>query len=359
MPNSIYLSASIAFGLLFAVAQPAHAGYAHFWAGNPTSTTPYVAGAPYTYNSSGGANRIQRVSTGLYAMVLEGVNDSSRGGNVQVSTYGDTLNHCKVSWWFPIGADVHVQIRCFDRFGGPADQRFTALYAEVPQSWPSSGHVAHFWAERATSSLAYAPSSSYRYDSAGGTITVRSVASGRYEIIVQNTVATMFRFPAINVTAYGTDATRCSTVMKNGSDSLGRFIFEVSCRDSWGGLQPSRFSVSMVEDTTAVPGGAGGNVAALFPQNWSSSGSGGTLRLSSTPGLMYVDFPGLSAGGTVIAHAGVWPYTCRVVRWYSMAGSTGTTVMVQCRDAANAPVTTDFDLQFLSRGIVLELPFPR
>ena len=272
---------------------------------------------------------------------------------------GDTLNHCKVSWWFPIGADVHVQIRCFDHLGAPADQRFTALYAEVPGSWPSFGHVAHFWADRPTSSVAYVPSSNYRYDSAGGSVTVRSPATGRYEITVQNTVATMFRSPVINVTAYGSDATRCSTIMKNGSDSLGRFTFEVSCRSSSGALRASRFSVSLVEDTTAVPGGAGGNVAALYPQRWNSTGGGATLRFSSTPGLMYVDFPGLSPGGTVIAHAGVWPYTCRVVRWSSMVGATGTTVTVMCRNSANTPVSTDFELQFLSRPRPFILPFPR
>ena len=76
----------LAFALVLTAAYPAHAGYAHFWAGNPSSTTPYVAGAPYTYNSSGGANRIERTATGRYSVTLEGVNDSTRGGNVQVAT---------------------------------------------------------------------------------------------------------------------------------------------------------------------------------------------------------------------------------------------------------------------------------
>jgi hypothetical protein len=81
------------------------------------------------YNSSGGTNRISRVSTGVYRVRLPGL--ASAGGHVQVGAYLPSADprRCKVAGWSADGADEVVTVRCFDPSGTVADARFVMSFA--------------------------------------------------------------------------------------------------------------------------------------------------------------------------------------------------------------------------------------
>lgn len=164
-------------GLVVAAVQPASADpgrgsavQCYLWANSPTATlgTAYTPSNLYSYNAVGRyqANTVTRTSTGVYVVVCKGVGggalfskqDASvdgdaegvstervraegeaavegmasgnwgAGGHVQVTAYGSSANHCKVSSWGTGGADFSATVRCFAPNGTPANDFFDLLF---------------------------------------------------------------------------------------------------------------------------------------------------------------------------------------------------------------------------------------
>lgn len=336
-------------GLAALIPSAAAAGQAYLWANQASAGNTYSPPSLYSYNSSGATNQIRRISTGRYQLILPGVGNGSGGGNVQVTAYGDTTSRCKVGSWSGWTSTVYVDVRCFTRYGTPVDHRFTALFAKYPQHGVASGFIGYAWSNTTGISNWHTPSSYYQFNSHGGAIRVRSQRIGRYEIEVTSPGHRMLS-PIVIVTAYGSQATNCDIYDKWGGDSLGIWSFEVSCRDS-AGLAPSAFSVSLVEQTTSVPGQAGGGVAALYNPNFNTTGVPSSRETHDEEGLMTVTLPGIRPGGVAIANSGVHSLYCTVIGWSWSASESATKVDVRCRrDWDHSPQSTDFDLQFLANG---------
>ena len=77
----------------------------------------------FVYNPGGAAPTSTRTGAGRYTVDFPGLNPSAAMGNVQVTSYGDTTNICKVVSWNA----ASVTVRCFDTSGTNVDSRFTVL----------------------------------------------------------------------------------------------------------------------------------------------------------------------------------------------------------------------------------------
>jgi hypothetical protein len=101
------------------------------WAHSATAAA-YAPSPTYAFNSSGGSIKATRSGTGQYAMTFAGLGGQGKaGGNVQVTSYGPTADHCKVYWWSSGGKDFTANVRCFNPAGKLVDTRYTILV-----TWP-------------------------------------------------------------------------------------------------------------------------------------------------------------------------------------------------------------------------------
>jgi hypothetical protein len=107
------------------------AGYA--WADQPQSDVEYTPDPRFSYNSSGGPIRAQRLAGGLYQVVLAGLaKPAGATETVLVTEYrGMTERYCRVNSWDNTGAgDLLVSVRCHDSTGLPINAIFDLLVVE-------------------------------------------------------------------------------------------------------------------------------------------------------------------------------------------------------------------------------------
>jgi hypothetical protein len=103
------------------------------WANLPT-TQSYMPNPSYSYNSSGGAVRVERVSWGQYVVSFEGLHrpwdDLPHSENVQVTTFGTTYASCNTSTWYDDADWLVVWVFCLDRQSNQIDTRFNVMVIE-------------------------------------------------------------------------------------------------------------------------------------------------------------------------------------------------------------------------------------
>jgi hypothetical protein len=114
----------------------------YLWADQPSPAlnTPYEPSPTYSFNAQNraGGIHVSKLATGTYSVTCTGVGGGSPwgpGGHVQVSAYGDGVNHfCHVGSWDTGGPDFTATVDCFGSGGGggggpaPADTRFDLLF---------------------------------------------------------------------------------------------------------------------------------------------------------------------------------------------------------------------------------------
>lgn len=103
----------------------ANKGIAFLWADQPTEAS-YTPNLSYQYNSTGATNTMIRIGTGSYTATIPGL--TKRGGNVQVTAYGNGPARCKVSSWSSDQSGTNVNVLCFDSTNAAADEMFTLAY---------------------------------------------------------------------------------------------------------------------------------------------------------------------------------------------------------------------------------------
>lgn len=115
----------------------AQVGYT--WANQP-SAAQYEPHPLYSYNPAGGRITISRTGTGAYTVQFAGLGGKGKGGgHVQVTSYGDNSDTCKVMRWGHGSPDFVVEVRCFDARGAAVDSRFTVLAGWLAEQQLSSG----------------------------------------------------------------------------------------------------------------------------------------------------------------------------------------------------------------------------
>ena len=171
-------------------------------------TTNFGSASPV---ESYGGGTLATLGTGRYEVTFPGAGNGINS-DVQISAVDyfseGSPHYCtSAGWGSSNGTDVNVYVDCFDATGAAVNGDFAAMY-QARTTPPPGGWIAFLWANQPTSP-SYSPSSSYSYNSMGGT-----------NIINRDTVGLYFAFlPGIHtnggnpqVTAYGSTAAHCEVV---------------------------------------------------------------------------------------------------------------------------------------------------
>jgi hypothetical protein len=222
-------------------------GIAFLWADQPTEAS-YTPNPEYQFNSTGATNAMIRNGTGSYTASIPGL--TKRGGNVQVTAYGDGPARCKVSSWSADQSGTHVNVLCFDDTGASADEMFTMAYTigeplglfDYKQNLYDGDIGAYVWADKPDRSKIYVPPHSYNYNGfKTGGLTVQKKATGYYMMSLSGVVA--FGQAAALVTASGDSNTFC--IVADGPNWMPTDIY---CYDQNGHPTDSKFSVLLQTD---------------------------------------------------------------------------------------------------------------
>jgi hypothetical protein len=354
MRTVLRLLAGLALGLPVLAVAPGTALAAstvdgYVWADRPSEAS-YTVTHMWRWNSTGGDIRVDRPSTGVYAVRFVGM--GVPGGIAHARPYG-SLNTavCTIANWVSSGADEVVNVRCFTASGVPADTRFTASFTNRATGL---GTFAYLWANQTSPPLdtPYTPHNSYRYDSTGVSPQVWRQSVGVYMMTIGAVDA---HYPLTHhdgvyqVTAYGSAAVRCEVHGENDETPTPIAVF---CTDHAGTLVDSRFSVTYAHSVSLL-GTAVTAANAHFgyfsgdPTTWFVNGywnSGGVPTLTRfAAGRYRVSFPGLSiVGGHAVVGSRGNPFTYCLVAWWSSS-----TVDVHCFDrVTDALADSEFNVAF-------------
>jgi hypothetical protein len=158
------------------------------------------------------------------------------GGHVQVSAYGGS-GFCKiVSWGFPSGHGVTVNVKCFSATGVAQNSRYTVAYFRYTGTGPSES--AYVWDNLNTSSGT--PHGTYQWAASGGTVTSRRVSAGSYEVTFPFLPASK---TSVLVTAYGLDSVFCRSDSGGGATATTTTL-AVKCLNSSGQPADSMFTLA-------------------------------------------------------------------------------------------------------------------
>lgn len=347
-----------AAGLVLAAPAPAGSAPAattsvsgYVWANQP-STSSYLAGTGYEFNSTGGEVEIIRWETGRYRVRFAGMGSS--GGVAHVRAYGPTSNLCTVASWGH-GLDLNLNVRCFDSTGALADTRFVAHFTNRTVA---RGRLAYLWADDPTAAGPYQPFHRYAYDSTGVASRIERTGTGSY-IVYLNALSELYSQQQhddghLQVTAYNLAAVHCGmrVIGDENPTPLG-----VSCHDPDGNPVDSRFTVSYSHAVSHL-GTTGARGNAYLRNHWadptyvagwrSSSGLEPTVGHPAT-GTYWVRFPGLGAshGHATINTQEVTGHYCTITSWHRHPVAPDEVVNVRCyHGVTHTPVDYDFGVSF-------------
>jgi hypothetical protein len=318
--------------------------YGWLWANQSTGT--YTPNSNYSYNTSGGTNRVVNLSTGSYRVEFPGIGQAN--GNVQVNAYGGSNARCKVSSWGPSGSQLNVNVVCHTASGSLTNTQFVVKYHRGA-STDLGGYV---WANQPTTASYTAPSS-YSWNSAAGSNTIQREGTGLYAVSLAGLTGTGGN---ALVTAYGSGPEHCK-VRGWGSNSEGTVV-RVACFAAGGSAVDSNFTLSFAgrvfapEQYGAFVWANDATSAEYDPdsayRSTSSRGQAGILETQARPsagrtsaGSYYVHYPYMPAADKTVALATAYGTTsdyCKVHSWVEHGGDVdddqGARVYVRCFDAA-------------------------
>jgi hypothetical protein len=211
---------------------------AYVWANNQSQS--HTPDPTYQWNSARATNTVRRNSTGNYDVIMPGVADGSRGGDVIVSAYGSNAR-CKVASWGG-SPDIDANVLCFAPSGSPVDSRFTLRYGTFSTVQARSSAFA--WFDQATSA-SFTPDSFYQSGFVGGdggaigSITAGRNAKGSYFLRIPTLTPTQ---STAMISGYGSGSEYCKVVGWFGSGS-GTEV-DVACFDRSGRAADARFVAS-------------------------------------------------------------------------------------------------------------------
>jgi hypothetical protein len=321
------------------------AAFGFVWADQPSAAAAYSPSASYSFNSTGGANTVTRLSVGSYRVDMAGLGQAN--GNVQVTAYGGTSNRCKVSGWGPNGTTQSLFVRCYTAAGVAADSYFVAQYYRAGAGNAEQG--AYLWADQPTSA-SYTPSRFYSYNSRGGTNTVTRSGVGAYQASLPGFTTVGGN---VQVTAYGSTTHHCKVA------GWGLNIVNVRCFDAAGNPADTFWTLRYTDRHVANSGQRGAYAwlsdatsASHTPSptyQWHSAGSTLTATRSGT-GTYAITIPGLAAfdrTSALVTAYGFGGEHCNVSSWFT-ALSGGTQVNVQCWSAAGALTDSLFTMSYIT-----------
>jgi hypothetical protein len=214
---------------------PGDFGYVR--ADQPT-TASYTPGSDLRFNSTGGTNTVVRNSTGNYTVRMPGLG-ATIGGTVLVTAFGTDSKTCKVTGWGSSGTRLDASVQCHTAAGAVSDSQFTVTYANRLSNLGVTGaKIGYLWAHDPTSA-SYTPTSTYSFNSSGGSNTVTRNGVGNYTVHLPGIGDNNGH---VQVTAYGSGSERC----KSGgwSSSGGTLDASVVCFTPAGAAVDTLYTVS-------------------------------------------------------------------------------------------------------------------
>ncbi|WP_018350695.1 hypothetical protein [Longispora albida] len=196
-----------------------------------------------TYNSTGVANTLATVSTGVYRATFPGVAAGGLSGNVQVSAYHHlgAPRRCKLATWALTGAaDITADIACFDQNGAPIAGEFVVSCHRERASYGLRGGVLPRSFGYLTTGGPF--NTNYNYKAGGwGVNTVAVTSPGRY--LVTYPQLGMGGETNVQVTATGPGSGYCSLAalwIHSGTTATA----DVKCFDNAGVATAQDFSAT-------------------------------------------------------------------------------------------------------------------
>jgi hypothetical protein len=152
---------------------------------------------------------------------------------VQVVAYGTSSTRCNVQGWVQSGTGQVARVRCYDASGTLTDSDFFARFVKAH----GSNAGAYLWADQ-PGAACYTPSSTWSYNSTGGTNTICRLATGTYKATLPGLGA---QNGNVMITAHGMTTGHCTvgSWLTSGSDKE----VTVRCWSAAGAAADSTFSL--------------------------------------------------------------------------------------------------------------------
>lgn len=208
----------------------------YLWA-DDSSSASYTPDEFYSYNSTGGANTVDKNATGDYSVIMQGVN-ISEDSNVIVSAYGSNANCISNGWLDLLGTGI-FGVLCVDPIGVSVDSLFTILVTEADgrAKTGKAKVVAYAWATN-SDTVDYLAEKEYSYVlDTNANINLFRYDTGRYKVEFNKTLDNSLNGGNVQVTSFHGHA-NC-TVNGWGSD-----VVLIDCFDSDGSPSNAEYSVA-------------------------------------------------------------------------------------------------------------------
>jgi len=280
------------------------------------------------------------------------------GGTAHAVAYQGN-HHCNVQGWGPFATTQQVLIVCLNTGGVPADGAFTVLFykeSRAATDW-SGGYL---WANQ-SAAASYTPSTSFQWNSKGGSNTVVRTGAGRYTATFPG-LGPLPHLGSVMVTGFNTSARCRSTFWSDTTD----VTVNVACDSVAGAATDATFTLSFFTDTAfGVNNGQEQRRGAFVWANESATASyvpavrlqynsaGAPIRARRTSvGTYTIDIPGLisSSSSTVqVSRYGAGGH-CNVNNW-GTGPLSGTSVTVRCHNNAGSSEDAQFVLTYLTNQL--------
>lgn len=209
----------------------------------------YHLRSDYSYDSLGAPITFTRLGLGNYQYTFGKVGSATIGGNVQARGYGTNVRCSVASWYVPAGSsDVTVGVTCTSPAGAPADTWTAVQFYSAAGSDP---HETAYLRADSPTALTYVPSSTYSYNSSGGTNVVSHGSGPGDYLAYLPGLASDGGNP--HVTAYGGGTGYCK--LASFYHAIGGTFVVVHCFDASGDPVDARWSLRYTNGHVADEGG--------------------------------------------------------------------------------------------------------
>lgn len=206
------------FAVMGAGALTGRFGYA--WVNDASPTAPYAPSRSYRYSSSNRAITVTKTATGAYTVRFAGQGRKTASDREvpMISGYGGSNGTCQLASWATTGADLDVNVRCFDAAGTAQDDNFTIAIVSEPRT---GAKLAYVDADQPSSVTAYTPTNSAVRPT--GTATVTRNNNGFYSVRFEGMTRTAGATESFQVVAVDAASRRCQ-IGGWGSDGTGTTV---------------------------------------------------------------------------------------------------------------------------------------
>lgn len=165
------------------------------------------------YNHVSEGDLISRVTngTGDYTLTIPGLGTPAGSGTILLTPYfkidqAETPTACTTASWVRSGSNLTVDVRCRTLAGAAADSKFDLQFLRQlgPEGF-GGGPAAYLRTSQKSRTTAYAPTTTFAWQSNGKTSSILRTGVGTYRVTLKGMPG---RGAAI-VTAYGTGKARC------------------------------------------------------------------------------------------------------------------------------------------------------